>query len=514
MIPNTLVKRALSHINRWSDEKVAPRIETVGKNLTDRILEVLSRDGNTFTSIFGGPRQGKTHTLHAIIARLLSNGVPAGQILFVDFDSVLLRTAELAVVLNYLHSKDTDSKARKYIIIDNAHWLDSDQLQNFEKTFRDLQPAHFVLTGSSLIDWNAKWEGAIKNLEIHKHEVRLPPFNFVDYLNFHGVDASRFPPLPNLRDLFKYGEKDFVQLAAKMQALEIHFEKYLCVGAHPAALALGTETAAQQWTRRELIEKVFQQDIPMADKGRTPINISHLFVQLFNHDDLLLDMVQLCKVLKLKRPQAERHIQMLIRAGLVNRVSPPDYDPKKNRAMHVTLMADPAILSSLALNTEEATTPGLSRHSLIGSAVYLHLLWGGQSKGIQIGHGRSKGPKGVQFVTGIGQRASAIDVQCLDRKMTANDLREMVAYCAKNGIEYGYVVTQSFDDFGADEFKPDGRMGTSTKLSGPIKILRLPAALFCYGWGLRANWLSSPKSVTLDRPASTELQVPAGGTVA
>lgn len=138
----------------------------------------------------------------------------------------------------------------------------------------------------------------------------------------------------------------------------------------------------------------------MTHRGRVPSNIGRVLLQIALNDDLLLNMTQLCEVLDLTRPIAEGHIQTLINAGLVKRISPLGYDSVENRAMHVVLMADPAILTSLAFHTVDATTPGLSRHALISSAVYLHLRWGGHRDDIQIGHGLNKGLEGVQFVTG------------------------------------------------------------------------------------------------------------------
>ena len=55
----------------------------------------------------------------------------------------------------------------------------------------------------------------------------------------------------------------------------------------------------------------------------------------------------------------------------------------------------------------------------------------------------------------------------------SRDLKGLIDLCRQKGLDRGYVVTKSLDDFGPQENLP----GIATR------IFRIPAALLCYWMG-------------------------------
>jgi predicted AAA+ superfamily ATPase len=487
MIQTTLAKKVLEDLNLWHLSGYHHPSLTPNR-VAHRTLNRIEDSDSSIFIINGFSRQGKTYTLNSIANCLLNTVKSTKQVVLLDLSLPIFRSADLSLLLKDWNKGQASTISTCYLLIDNAHLIGKKITADIENIARSQKHIKIITTGISGGKWKSLLTNIQRNLHLEISEDFIDEYTFFDYLTHHSIDTSAFSTIDNFRNLFNFSQHDFDQLKIAGHELENHFNKYLCIGAHPAALKCDTATEAQEWIRTQFTNKVLEIDIVPSQKSSDQNEIVRVLFALVTEKHPLIELNELCESLGLTKPLAFKYLKELVDTGLMSRVSPVEYKSGINRALHMFLMRSPELLCALLHNGDDLQFSDSNIHALILSAVHLHLRNRNSAKHDTVGHGHKKGKLGPEFVVKMrGSKNSTpeekniiFDINYSDQNLGNADLRSIEYACTKAGIEKGYMITKSFNDFGWSEVKSDGRLKTGKKEIRTIKVLRIPAALLCY----------------------------------
>jgi predicted AAA+ superfamily ATPase len=252
-----------------------------------------------------------------------------------------------------------------------------------------------------------------------------------------------------------------------------HFHEYLVRGGFPQTAQVDSITQAQRLLREDIIDKVLKRDMTALFGVRRVLDLEHTFLYLCMHDGGLLDMVDLCANLEVKRPTAQNFIELLEATHLIYRLPPFGYGKDILRARFKIYLADAAIAPAVMLKgkaiLEDASALGIATET----AVFKHLFARYYAQNVRFTYWRGKKDREVDLVAEIGGQIIPFEVKYRAQHTGLRDLKGLLELCQQKNIDRAYVVTKSLDDFGVVADLPD----TATR------ILRIPAPLLCYWMG-------------------------------
>ena len=450
--------------------------------------------------LLSGARQiGKTTLLLQAADALLRAGVPAANILYATFDHPILKLAGIDAVVDAWREREPRAEGPEYLLLDEAqfirhHGADVGTWVKHQVDFR--KDRRIVCTGSAMPLVEAAPESGVGRW----HTIRLTTLSFYEYLQIKRVSLPELPRLRSLRELFDWAPADFYRAGEQAGAYVGHFHEYLVRGGFPQTAQVESVTQAQRLLREDIIDKVLKRDMTALFGVRRVLDLEHTFLYLCLHDGGLLDMVDLCSNLEVKRPTAQHFIELLEATHLIHRLAPFGYGKEVLRARFKIYLADAAIAPAVMLKgkalLEDAAALGVATET----AVFKHLFARYYAQNVRFSYWRGRRDHEVDLVAEVGGELIPFEVKYRARHTGARELKGLMELCQARRIARGYVVTKALDDFGpmrglaaAGEGALSGAVAGVRPVAGDdgvggsaavnTQIMRIPAALLCYWMG-------------------------------
>src|SRR4029078_5738035 len=143
---------------------------------------------------------------------------------------------------------------------------------------------------------------------------------------------------------------DRLRAGETARPLVAHFHEYLLRGGFPQTALIESVTLAQRLLREDIVDKVLRRDMTALFGVRRVLELERTFLYLCLHDGGLLDIQTLCTQLRLKKPTANRFIDLLEAAHLVYRLPPHGYGKEILRGKFKVYLAAPALARRVLLH--------------------------------------------------------------------------------------------------------------------------------------------------------------------
>ncbi len=439
--------------------------------------------------LLSGARQiGKTTLLLQAADALLHEGVPPANILYATFDHPILKLAGIDAVLEAWREREPRAQGPEYLLLDEAQFIrqTGGDAGTWVKHQVDFQKnRRIAFTGSAMPLAQAGQESGVGRW----HTIRLTTLSFYEYLQIKQLALPPLPHLASLRALFEWSQADFYRTAEAAAPYVGHFHEYLVRGGFPQTAQVDSITQAQRLLREDIIDKVLKRDMTALFGVRRVLDLEHTFLYLCMHDGGLLDMVDLCANLEVKRPTAQSFIELLEATHLIYRLPPFGYGKDVLRARFKIYLADAAIAPAVMLKGKAILEDPAALGVATETAVFKHLFARYYAQNVRFTYWRGKKDREVDLVAEVGGQIIPFEVKYRTQHTGARELKGLLELCAKKQISRGYVVTKSLDDFGPLPGLP--RAGDTD-----ADIMRIPAPLLCY-WMGAAEILPSDKAAQI-----------------
>ena len=430
--------------------------------------------------MLSGARQiGKTTLMLQAADALLRAGVPAANILYATFDHPILKLAGIDAVIDAWREREPRAEGPEYLLLDEAQFIrhHGEEVGTWVKHQVDFRKdRRIAFTGSAMPLVEADQESGVGRW----HTIRLTTLSFHEYLQIKRLQLPELPKLRSLRDLFDWAPADFYRATDLGRDYVGHFHEYLLRGGFPQTAQVDSVTQAQRLLREDIIDKVLKRDMTALFGVRRVLDLEHTFLYLCLHDGGLLDMVDLCSNLEVKRPTAQHFIELLEATHLIYRLAPYGYGKDVLRARFKIYLADAAIAPAVMLKgkaiLEDAAALGVATET----AVFKHLFARYYAQNVRFSYWRGKREHEVDLVAEVGGELIPFEVKYRAQHTGARELKGLIELCQAKRIARGYVVTKSLDDFGPMQGLPVPAPGAEATAT---QIMRIPAPLLCYWMG-------------------------------
>ncbi|MES3007861.1 MAG: ATP-binding protein, partial [Pseudomonadota bacterium] len=462
----------LSQFNPWwRDESIAdlPRWRRAAFRELDTWM---SNPPAPRAVLLSGARQiGKTTLMLQVIDSLLKAGVPPSNILYATFDHPILKLAGIDAVLAAWRERIPKTDGLEYLFLDEAQFIRDwgtwiKHQVDFQKNRR------IAFTGSAMPLVDEAQESGVGRW----HSIRLTTLSFYEYLQIKNLSLPPLPKLKSLRDLFDWDQSDFYQASEAAASYAGHFHEYLVRGGFPQTAQVESITQAQRLLREDIIDKVLKRDMTALFGVRRVLDLEHTFLYLCMHDGGLLDMVDLCSNLEVKRPTAQNFIELLEATHLIYRLPPFGYGKDVLRARFKIYLADAAIAPAVMLKgravLEDPTALGVATET----AVFKHLFARYYPQNVRFTYWRGIKDREVDLVAEVEGQVIPFEVKYRTQHTGVRELKGLIELCEQKKLTRGYVITKSLDDFGLLKGMPQSAEAAT-------KIMRIPAPLLCYWMG-------------------------------
>ncbi len=430
--------------------------------------------------MLSGARQiGKTTLMLQAADALLHAGVPAANILYATFDHPILKLAGIDAVIDAWREREPRAEGPEYLLLDEAQFIrDWGTWVKHQVDFR--KDRRIAFTGSAMPLVEADQESGVGRW----HTIRLTTLSFYEYLQIKRLQLPELPRLRSLRDLFDWAPADLYRATDLGRDYVGHFHEYLLRGGFPQTALVDSVTQAQRLLREDIIDKVLKRDMTALFGVRRVLDLEHTFLYLCLHDGGLLDMVDLCSNLEVKRPTAQHFIELLEATHLIYRLAPYGYGKDVLRARFKIYLADAAIAPAVMLKgkaiLEDAAALGVATET----AVFKHLFARYYAQNVRFSYWRGKREHEVDLVAEVGGELIPFEVKYRAQHTGARELKGLIELCQAKRIARGYVVTKALDDFGPMHGLPVSSPDSASTASAAAKqIMRIPAPLLCYWMG-------------------------------
>lgn len=422
--------------------------------------------------LLSGARQiGKTTLMLQAIDSLLRSGVPAANILYATFDHPLLKLAGVDAVLAAWREREPRVEGLEYLFLDEAQfirdWGTWVKLQvDFDKRRR------ITFTGSAMPLVEAGQESGVGRW----HTIRLTTLSFHEYLQIKGLALPALPRVGSLRELFDWSPVDFYRTTELAAPYVGHFHEYLLRGGFPQTAQVESITQAQRLLREDIIDKVLKRDMTALFGVRRVLDLEHTFLYLCMHDGGLLDMVDLCANLEVKRPTAQSFIELLEATHLIYRLPPYGYGKDVLRARFKIYLADAAIAPAVMLKGKAILEDPAALGVATETAVFKHLFARYYAQALRFSYWRGKKDREVDLIAEVDGQIIPFEVKYRAQHTGARELKGLIELIEQKNVSRAYVVTKSLDDFGV-------LGGLTSGAKAETRVMRVPAPLLCYWMG-------------------------------
>lgn len=421
--------------------------------------------------LVSGARQiGKTTLFLQVIELLVKSGVHPGNILYVTFDHPLLKLVGLERVVQLWREFEPGAEGPEYLFLDEIQatrdWQTWVKHQvDFEKSRR------IALTGSATPLTREGQESGVGRWQT----LRLATLSFCEYLQIRRLEVPPLPQVPSLAQLFSWDEPRFVRVGESARPLVALFHEYLIRGGFPQSALVDGIPTAQKLLREDIVDKVLKRDMTALFGVRRVVELEQVFLYLCLHDGGILDLPDLCKNLRLKRPTVESFIDLLEAAHLIYRLMPFGYGKEVLRGRAKIYLADPALGPSVLLRGKGLLEDPAGLGRAVETAFFRHLFARYYRQSIGFSYWRGRGDAEVDMIADVEGTLVPFEVKYRAQDTGRRELKGLVDFCSERNVSRGYVITKDVRDFGIVDM--EGKAGST-------RLLKVPAPLACFWLGL------------------------------
>jgi hypothetical protein len=421
--------------------------------------------------LLSGARQvGKTTLFLQTIDHLLDQGVAPQNILYATFDHPLLKLVGLEELLRLWREFEPAREGQEYLFLDEIQitkdwqtWLKHQV--DFEKRRR------IAVTGSATPLTREGQESGVGRWQT----IRLATLSFYEYLQLRKTAVPPLPEVASLAHLFDWQSSQFARVAEDARPITGLFHEYLLRGGFPQGALVDSITTAQKLLREDIVDKVLKRDMTALFGVRRVIELEQVFLYLCLHDGGLLDLVDLCKNLALKRPTVANFIDLLEATHLIYRLMPFGYGKEVLRGRSKVYLADPAIGPSVLLKGKALLEDEAALGTAVEAAFFKHVYTRYYRRSIGFSYWRGRKGHEVDVIADVGGgRLTPFEVKYRATDTGAGSLKGLAEFCETRKVGRAYVITKDIRDFGV--------LSLPSAAAAAV-ALKVPAPLACYWLG-------------------------------
>ena len=398
----------------------------------------------------------------------MDEGINPDQILYVTFDSPILKLTGLDGVLKFWEDMRPKTRRREYLFFDEIQY--TSDWQTWLKHEVDFNKRRrIVVTGSAIPLTTENVESGVGRW----HTIKLSTLSFFEYLQIRGTSLPALPMVRSLAKIFDWKESERTRVSVVARELVPHFHDYLLRGGFPETARVEHITTAQKLLREDIVDKVLKRDMTALFGTRNVLELEKTFLYLCLHDGGILDKKVLCANLELKKGAVDHFLDLLEAAHLIYRLRPFGYGKEILRGKQKVYLADAAIAGSVLLKGRALLEDSARLGAAVETAFFKHVFTRYYSISIGFSFWRnSKTGNEVDLVAEVQGETIPFEVKYSDSLIDVRKLKGLREFCNAHALSRGYVITRRFNDF-----------GPLTLSDSKAVVLKIPAPLACY-------WLS------------------------
>ena len=318
-VSNQQVANHLKRLNPWwhSNQVDDETLELRPRAYLEPVKQLLLESGLRRAVVLLGPRRvGKTILIQHLIADLLSGGIDARRIAYVEMDHPLLHGQSLEALVQQVEAATPGGEGLRYLFFD--------EIQSHKDWEKHLKPLvdhrpdlRLLVSGSAA--------AALKRQSTESGAGRftdflLPPLTFSEYLYLRRDEIVIWEDQPN-----NYVLRDIERLNAQ-------FVDYVNFGGYPElALSPTVRSNPERFVKSDIVEKVLLRDLPQLYGINDIQELNSLFTLLAFNTAEQVSLEQLSQRSGVGKQTIQKYIEYLEAAFLIKRVFRVDQDGRRYR---------------------------------------------------------------------------------------------------------------------------------------------------------------------------------------
>jgi predicted AAA+ superfamily ATPase len=478
-IPKTELFAILQEFNPWWSGQPIQDLPSWERTAFQEIWRwVEDRESRRMLLLTGARQVGKTTIFRQIIRKQLQAGFPASNILYVTFDHTILKLAGIEQTITAWESAyPVDNDYPRMLYIDEIQYIDG--WQTWIKHQVDFHRKNRIAaTGSASPLRDGVAESGLGRIET----IPLPTLSFKEYLQLRKISTPELINIRSLRELFDWGEVDFIRTAHVARPLTAHFHEYIIRGGFPEPALQNEIARCQRLLREDIVDKALKRDMTAFYNVRRVLEIERLFLYLCYHDGGIFDVAKVTTELQgVNKQTVINFIDLFEATHLVYRLRPYGYGKEILRGRDKLYLADAALPGAVTLQGRKL----LERPDRLGSAVetafFKHVYTRFYNNTPRFSYWKSAKGDEVDLIAETTDRSVPFEVKYQDTAMTQNKVTGLRLFSEKYKIDQSYIISQRWEDFRVMQLNSAIKGNEHKEIDS--KALVIPAPIACY-------WLS------------------------
>ena len=310
----------------WTENEIPEYYRNMNPRLYIEIFYRLVRDVETKRAlILMGPRRvGKTVMLYHTISRLIKEGVPAQNIIYISVETPIyckIYLEQLFLLSQKILCKPENDNSQYYVFFDEVQYLKDWEinLKSLVDTYKNVK---FIASGSAAaaLKKQSNESGAGRFTDFS-----LPPLTFYEFIHLKGYDN-----LMTERSMqWKNGLISYWN-TIDIKRLNAMFIDYINFGGYPEVVFNERiQEDPGQFIRHDIIDKVLLRDLPSL-YGITDVQeLNSVFTMIAYHSGAIFSYEGMAKESGVKKEVVKKYIQYLEAAFLIRLVKRSDDTAKR-----------------------------------------------------------------------------------------------------------------------------------------------------------------------------------------
>lgn len=444
LLEKQIVGRLIVDNPWWTEGSIPDFYEQMNPRLYLDIFYPLVADEQLKRAlILMGPRRvGKTVMMYHTIARLLKDGVPQQNIIYISVETPIYNNIyleQLFTLAKQSLGKPANDKSDYYVFFDEIQYLKDWQvhLKSLVDTYKNVK---FIASGSATAELKKRSDesGAGRFTDFS-----LPPLTFYEYIHLKGYEQLMIPSKMS----WGMGETD-VFGTVDIGKLNELFVSYINYGGYPEVVfSEKMQENPGQFIRHDIIDKVLLRDLPSLYGIQDVQELNSLFTMIAYHSGGIFSYESMSRESGVRKDLLRQYISYLEAAFLIKVIHRTDDTARRyqRETSFKIYLTNPslrcALFQPIRINDEKIG-------DMVETAVYAQ--WIPRScVDLSFANWRIRQDKqGEVDIVGIdaGRQKPmwAVEVKWSDRYVEhPGELESLLWYMPKNGLSEALVTTET-----------------------------------------------------------------------
>ena len=412
----------------WTENEISPYYAEMHPRLyLDIFYPLVVEPEIRRAIILMGPRRvGKTVMIYHTIQRLITEGVPPQNIIYISVETPIYNKILLEQLFNLAKQAlgKPYSKERFYVFFDEIQYL-KDWEVNLKSLVDTYHNVKFVASGSAAAELKKRSNesGAGRFTDFH-----LPPLTFYEYVHLKNYAQLMLPV-----EMEWYHHTIVGNTTIDISKLNKLFIDYINYGGYPEVVfSQRIQENPGQFIRHDIIDKVLLRDLPSL-YGITDVQeLNSLFTMIAYHSGAQFSYEGLSKDSGVKKDTLRKYIQYLEAAFLVKKIRRADDTAKEYRRemLFKLYLTNPSLRCALFQPIDE-------NDEVIGNMVETAVYAEGN---------RKKGEVDIVGINDARQKPEwAVEVKWSNKPFTnpTSELKSLETFMRTNGLSHAIVTSIS-----------------------------------------------------------------------